>query len=93
MEERDDRREPCMEDVLACSVRTLNARRVGIEENILHRDDAGQLSDAESTGFEPHIELELNISESLEGGRKSQKSGTENLQMSYLQRRIHKVKS
>ena len=78
METRDERRESCMEGVLACSVRTLNVRQDGIEENIPRRDDAGQLSDAESTGFEPHVELELNVSESLEGGRKSQKSGTEN---------------
>ena len=77
VEERDEWRERCMEDVLACSVRLLNVRQDGIEENILCRDDAGQLSDAKSTGFEPHVELELNVSESLEGGRKSQKSGTE----------------
>ena len=73
VEGRDERRVRCMDDMLACSVRTLNVRQDGIdmiEENILRRDDTGQLSDAESTGFETHVELELNVSESLEGGRK-----------------------
>ena len=78
MEERDERRERCMEDdVLACSVHTVNVKQDGIEENILCQDGVGQLSDIESTGFEPHVELELNASESLERGRKRQKSGTE----------------
>ena len=34
-----------------CVGSTLNVKQDGIEENILRRDDVGQLSDAESTGL------------------------------------------
>ena len=65
MEERGERGERCTENVLACSVRVSDAKQDGIEENI------------ESTGFEPHVEVELSVSESLREGRKSQESDTD----------------
>ena len=77
MGERGERGERCMENVLVCSWHASDAKQVGIEETMLHRDHGGQLSDVESTDFEPRVDVELSVSESLEGGRKIQKSGTD----------------
>ena len=55
IEERCERGELRIKNALVCSLRASDAKQDEIEETMLHRVDAGQLSDVESTGFEPHV--------------------------------------